>query len=258
MSLLEEAATPMAPLASPRPPRIWKFVGTSLWGLFGFAAMFLGQIAVVGYFLVRRGWPIDFSITKDVVSSGLTISLSVIMGLPAVTAALWLATRMSRTPFADYLALRGTNWRNVLLGVIGLIVVVMGWDLLSRALGRDAAPGFMMDVLKSAQADNAVWLLVIAFCIAAPVTEELLVRGFLYRGWSESVLRPVGAIVLSSAVWTAIHLQYDWFFFGEILTIGFLLGYMRWRSNSTWLTILMHALNNTAATVQTLWLAGHS
>ena len=45
----------------------------------------------------------------------------------------------------------------------------------------------MGDVLKSAQADGALWLLVIAFCVAAPVTEELFARGFLYRGWSESL-----------------------------------------------------------------------
>ena len=30
-----------------RAPRIWKFWGTALWGLFMFAAMFVGQIAVV-------------------------------------------------------------------------------------------------------------------------------------------------------------------------------------------------------------------
>ena len=28
-----------------RPPRVWKFWGTALWGLFIFAAMFLGQLA---------------------------------------------------------------------------------------------------------------------------------------------------------------------------------------------------------------------
>jgi uncharacterized protein len=115
----------------------------------------------------------------------------------------------------------------------------------------------MVDVLKSAQDDGALWLLVIAFCVAAPITEEFLVRGFLYRGWSESFLRPVGAIILSSLVWTAMHLQYDWFFFGEIFSIGLLLGYLRYRSSSIWLTVFVHGLNNLAATLQTIWLASH-
>jgi membrane protease YdiL (CAAX protease family) len=125
-------------------------------------------------------------------------------------------------------------------------------------MGRETSAGFMVDVLKSARAEGALWLLVVAFCVVAPVTEELLTRGFLYRGWSESVLRPAGAIVLSSLVWTAMHLQYDWFFFAEVFSIGLLFGYLRYRSGSIWLTVILHGLNNFAATLQTLWLAGQS
>jgi membrane protease YdiL (CAAX protease family) len=245
-----------AEVPAQRPPRIWKFWGTALWGLFIFAAMFVGQIAVVAWFVLRREGPIDLAAAIHVVGGGLTISLSVIMGLPAVLAALWLAIRLSRTPFADYLALRGTSWINFLIGAVALGVLITGWDLLSRAAGREVAPGFMLDVLKSARADGALWLLVIAFCVAAPVSEELFARGFLYRGWSESFLRPAGAIVLSSLVWTALHLQYDWFFFGEVFSIGLLLGYLRYRFHSTWLTIFVHGLNNLAAVVQSIWLAG--
>ena len=251
-----DPASPAASIAVPRPPRIWKFWGTALWGLFVFAAMFVGQIAVVAWFVLQQDGPINVAAATHVLGSGLTISLSVIMGLPAVLAALWLAIRLSRTPFADYLALRGTTWTNLLIGIGALAVLVLGWDQLSRATGHDATPGFMMDVLKSARADGVLWLLVIAFCIAAPVTEELFARGFLYRGWSESFLGPVGAILLSSAVWTALHLQYDWYFFGEVFSIGLLLGYLRYRFNSTWLTIFVHGLNNIAAVVQTMLLAG--
>jgi len=113
-------------------------------------------------------------------------------------------------------------------------------------------------VLKSASADGALWLLVLAFCVAAPISEELFARGFLYRGWSQSFLGGPGAILLSSLVWTSLHLQYDWFFFGEVFSIGLLLGYLRYRCQSTWLTIVVHGLNNLAATLQSMWLAGTS
>ncbi len=248
---------PAAPVKSPRTPRIWKFWGTTLWGLVIFAALFLGQLVVVAWLILRGDSTFDFSMLRTMLSSGTTISLSVMMGLPAVCAAIWLATRISGTPFAEYLALRGTSWKNFVLGAVGLMVLVACWDLLSRALGRDVAPGFMVDVLRSAQADGALWLLVLAFCVAAPMTEEFFVRGFLYRGWSESFLRPAGAILLSSAVWTAMHLQYDWFFFGEVFSIGLLLGWLRYRTNSIWLTVFVHGLNNLAATVQSIWLASH-
>jgi membrane protease YdiL (CAAX protease family) len=259
MDSLELPIGPVAPapaIPTQRPPRIWKFWGTALWGLFVFAAMFVGQIAVVAWFVLRRDGPFDFASAIHVVGSGLTISLSVIMGLPAVVAALWIAIRSSGTSFADYLALRGTSWKNFLIGAVALGILVMGWDLLSRAVGREVEPGFMAEVLRSARADGALWLLVIAFCVAAPVSEELFARGFLYRGWSESFLRPAGAILLSSVAWTALHLQYDWFFFGEVFSIGLLLGYLRYLFHSTWLTIFLHGLNNSAAVTQSIWLAG--
>src|SRR5882724_13061780 len=155
MDSLEIPAGSAAPALTPairtqRLPRIWKFWGTALWGLFIFAAMFVGQIGVVAWFILRRGGPIDIAAAVHVVGGGLTISLSVIMGLPAVLLAAWIAIRVSRTPFVDYLALRWTSWQNFLIGAVSLAVLVGGWDLLSRSLGREVTPGFMGEVLKSA------------------------------------------------------------------------------------------------------------
>jgi membrane protease YdiL (CAAX protease family) len=257
MDSLDPAVLPITIIPVQRPPRIWKFWGTCLWGLFIFAAMFVGQIAVVAWFVLRQDGPIDMAAAIHVVGGGLTISLSVIMGLPAVLAALWISIRITRTPFADYLALRGTSWVHFLVGGVALAALVMGWDMVSRLTGREVQPGFMGEVLQSARADGALWLLVTAFVIAAPVSEEFFARGFLYRGWSESFLGPAGAIILSSLVWTVLHLQYDWFFLGEVFSIGLLFGYLRYRWGSIWLTVFLHGLNNLAAVAQTISLTRH-
>ena len=118
------------------------------------------------------------------------------------------------------------------IGVVALVILVGGWDLLSRALGREVTPGFMGEVLKSAQADGALWLLVIAFCVAAPMSEEIFSpAGFsTAAGRNRSARACAGAILLSSLVWTSLHLQYDWFFFGEVFSIGLLLGWLRYRT----------------------------
>ncbi|MGB3866103.1 MAG: CPBP family intramembrane glutamic endopeptidase [Xanthobacteraceae bacterium] len=247
---------PLPPAARPRP--VWRFVSTSLWGLFIFVAMFLGQMAVIGYLVWRHGGGLDSGLIRSISGSGITLSLSVITGLPAVLLAIWIATRIAGERFSDYLGLRWPTWRTFFIGLAALIVLVGAWDLLAKAIGREVTATFMIEVLKSAEADNSLWLLLIAFCVAAPVSEEFFARGFLYRGWADSVVRPAGAIVLSSLVWTAMHLQYDWFFFFEIMSIGLLFGYLRHRTGSTWLTVVLHALNNLAATVQTMWLASSS
>ncbi len=257
MDSLDPANPPVTIVPEHVNPRAWGFWGTVLWGLVVFAAMFVGQIAVVLFFAFVRGGAFDqAAMIRAVAGSGTTISLSVIAGLPAVLVALWFAIRFTRVSFADYLALHWTSWRNVAVGVIGLAALVAGWDLLSRAIGKEVSPDFMTDVFKSARADDAVWLLVLAFCAAAPITEELFARGLLYSGLSESFLSVPGAILVSSIVWTSLHLQYDWFFFGEVFCIGLWFGYIRYRSQSTWLTIVLHALNNLAAVVQSYLLAG--
>lgn len=252
MSAIDTPAPTDLPPAT-KPPRVWKFWGTTLWGVLAFAAMSLGQLTVVAYQVLRSGEPIDLGLIASAVSSGTTVALSVIMGLPAVCLALWLAIRIARQSFTDYLGLRNTSWQNWLLGTVALIVLVGAWEVMAKLTGHKSAPGFMLEVVKSAQADGTLWLLVIALTAGAAITEELLARGFLYRGWSESFLRPVGAMMLSSLVWTAMHAQYyDPFLFTQVFTMGLLFGYLRYRSGSTWLTIWLHALNNFAATVQTL------
>lgn len=260
MTVAESSADagPVSPPGKSREPRAWKFIGTSLWGLLLFGAMFVGQLAVVAWFLIVSGEPIDTSTLTTLLSNGRIISLSVIMGLPAILIVLWIATRLSRISFADYLALRWPSWTMLATGLVALVALMMVWEAVSHLAGRESSPGFMMDVLKTARADGALWLLVIAFCVVAPITEEFFARGFLYRGWSESFLRPAGAILLSSAVWTMMHMQYNWFFLAQVFSIGLLFGYLRYRSGSTWLTVVLHGFNNLAATIQTIWLANNS
>jgi uncharacterized protein len=258
--------TPVDPVLAPalavpvasveRPPRVWKFWGTLLWGLFIFAALFIGQVVPMLAIVVWKTGGIDLAEAVHIAGDGRALALTVICGLPFVLAALWLPIHLSRTPFSDYLALRWTSWQNLVIGTVAMVCAVEGWDLLARLTHHEVTAGFMGDIVHSATADGVLWLAALAFAVVAPLTEELLARGFLYRGWSESFLRVPGAIVLSSLVWTAMHVQYDLFFLGEVFSIGLVLGYMRYRSQSIWLTTVLHGLNNLAALVQTVWLTG--
>jgi len=241
---------------TPAPPRVWKFWGTALWGLFIFAAMFVGQIGAIVGLVVMRGLPIDMASLQSIGHEPQALGLSVMMGLPTTLAAVWLAIRIKKASFVDYLALYWPSWKQLLFGAVGLVLIVLAWEVASRSLGREATPGFMTDLLKSGRDKGAALLLLVAFSVAAPMSEEVLARGFLFRGWSASFLRVPGAILLSSLVWTVVHLQYDIYFLAEVFTIGLWFGYMRHRANSLWLTIILHALNNMTAVVLTMWLGG--
>jgi membrane protease YdiL (CAAX protease family) len=235
-------------------PRVWKFWGTAIWGVVIFAAMFVGQIGAIVLLAVQRGLPMDLASLQLVGGEPQALALSVIMGLPATLAAVWLAIRIKKASLVDYLAFYWPSWKQLLFGAVGLILIVVAWETMSRSLGREATPGFMTDLLKSGRDKGAALMLLFAFSVAAPMSEEVLARGFLYRGWSASFLRVPGAILLSSLLWTVVHLQYDLYFLAEVFSIGLWFGYMRYRSNSLWLTIVLHALNNLTAVVLTMWL----
>ena len=239
---------------TPAPPRVWLFWGTALWGVLIFAAMFVGQIGAVVLLAALRGLPMDLASVQAIGHEPQALALSVIMGLPATLLAVWLAIAIKKASFVDYLALHWPSWKPLLFGAVGLILIVVLWETMSRALGREATPGFMTDLLKSGRDKGAALLLLFAFSVAAPMSEEILARGFLFRGWSASFLRVPGAILLSSLVWTVVHLQYDMYFLAEVFTIGLWFGYMRHRAGSLWVTIFLHALNNLTAVVLTMWL----
>lgn len=255
-SLLMDSLDPDQPplTVTPATPRVWMFWGTALWGLFIFAAMFVGQIGGVVLLVAMRGLPMDLASVQAVGREPQALALSVTMGLPATLAAVWLAIRIKKASFVDYLALHWPSWRQLLLGAVGLILIVVAWETISRSLGREATPGFMTDLLKSGRDKGAALMLLFAFSVAAPMSEEVLARGFLYRGWSASFLGVPGAIILSSLLWTIVHLQYDMYFLAEVFSIGLWFGYMRYRAGSLWLTIVLHALNNLTAVVLTMWL----
>ena len=59
MDSLNPESPAIAMPASNSTPRVWKFWGTAFWGFVVFAAMFAGQLAVVGWFLLRQSEPID-------------------------------------------------------------------------------------------------------------------------------------------------------------------------------------------------------
>jgi membrane protease YdiL (CAAX protease family) len=113
-------------------------------------------------------------------------------------------------------------------------------DCLTIVLGRPLIPEFM----------SLAWLLWVAVVIAGPIFEELFFRGFLLAGFRASFLGPIGAVVLTSASWALIHLQYDAYDMSTIFVVGCVLGASRLKTGSVLLPIGMHILNNLIATIE--------
>jgi uncharacterized protein len=235
------------PSAAVRTPRTWDFMETTLVALITYAVFLLTggygaaiMLAIQGS--VERLTPAQF---QELAMQGRWWGVAEIIAFLPTIAVLWVAIRKAGRGFAEYLAL---NWpsRNELLlafAVTAALVAVQG------ALGPGGPSAYSPYVAGGA---GGLFLFLLGGCLAAPIMEELLFRGFMFRGWSESFLGPIGAIVLTSALFGLNHTHYDWLGRFWIFLFGLVLCTFRWRTNSTWLTVVVHS----AANIFVLFLSG--
>jgi membrane protease YdiL (CAAX protease family) len=231
---------------SPRRPRTWYFLGSLVIGLLAYAALNLAHMIVIVVAVIQNGDPsMTGAQLHGLASRGGNVAAGAIAACPIVLAVLWASIRIARQRFSEYQALKWPSRDEIVYGLAISLAFLLAWLLLSFLTGQPT-PAFVIDSYRSAQDDGLLWLLLIGFCVAAPVTEEFVVRGLMYRGWSQSFLGPVGAIVLSSALWALIHQQYNWYYICQIFLVGLIFGHLRRRSGSTWLTVITHGFFNLA------------
>ena len=232
--------------AAARVPKTWDFMETTFVALLAYGAYLLIGGLTLTVMLSMQGVansasPAEF---EALALQGRWQGVSVIVGSIAAIAVLWIAVRRARREFTEYLAL---NWPSrdelVIALVITSILVAAEMMLLSR-VGAEGGPSDPTLVVSSA---GALFMLLISGCIVGPMMEEFVFRGFMFRGWSQSFIGPVGSILIISVVWAITHTQYDWLVRSFIFVAGLILGYFRWRSNSTWLTVIVHSAANILA-----------
>ena len=93
--------------------------------------------------------------------------------------------------------------------------------------------------------DFLISLLVIAFLPA--LFEEVLFRGGLQNLLSRWTKKPILALIITSIVFSAIHGSYLGFLSRGVL--GFILGWVFYRTNNLWISIFGHFINNGLALV---------
>jgi uncharacterized protein len=232
----------------------WGFWTTAAWGVAAFAAWLATQMVAVAILLAW--WDLgsaDFGTIRETLDRGSVVAVVVLASTPTFLAVVALAVRLARASWADYLALISPDRRDLMLALACLVVLLPLLDLVTWLSGRDILHPFMVHNYLTAREAGpwALFGLACAIVIAAPLTEEIAFRGFLYRGWAASALAPAGTITLTSAIWTAMHIQYETFFLVQIFGLGLVFGWLRWRSGSTLLTIILHVLVNFTALLQT-------
>jgi membrane protease YdiL (CAAX protease family) len=194
--------------------------------------MLIGQFAA----LTALIWWFGLSLADipDVASNGEAIILIVCVSTPVQVLVLVVMARPTGASATDYLALKLPRRVEVVVGVITIMIFVAASDGISWLLGRDIVSQFQLDTYRSASTTGYLPWLWLTLVVMAPIGDV----------W------PV--ITVIALIWTVSHLQYDLFFMAQIFVSGLLLGWFRWISESTILSMLLHGLLNFEATLKTV------
>ena len=254
----------MDPLTSPAvtnappPPEqnssaVWGPVATIAWTVLIAIVWLLAQIFIAGIYIAvtRRDLPRDkiAAAIQALEFDGLFLSLctfaAVLFCVPLIAG---IAKLKRGSKLKEYLALRLPRPRELWRWSLIIVACCLLTDLVFVLLRQPTIPEFM---LKTYGSTNPRWILWLALALAAPLSEEIFFRGFLFKGLADSRLRWYGATIVTSVLWAAIHVQYDWYGTSAVFALGLVLGTARALTDSTLLTIWLHGLVNILATVQT-------
>ncbi|MBU0506549.1 MAG: type II CAAX endopeptidase family protein [bacterium] len=183
--------------------------------------------------------------TNTISQNGLLVSLATLLQTPFVLLLCVFFISLKKIPVKTYLALESFSLKQLLysLFIITSFVLILSFTMYQLNLNH----GF--EWFKSIWfSSNSKALLCFVVIFIAPLNEELIYRGVLFTGLQQSKLGPIGAIVITAALWAIIHLQYQLIDIGVVFLGGLILGYARYLTRSLYIPFIMHIVWNAIVT----------
>ena len=175
-----------------------------------------------------------------------------LIGYGAITGGLlgilacYLAAKLSRIKIQRVFPMKIPNLKQWTIWIISSIAVFAFIEF-ADSYGDYFDVPFMDNVLATISQPVIV---ILGVGILAPICEELLFRGVLYKGIRDASSENL-AVWVSSFLFVFIHLlQYSFAICMLLLPLGLLLGFARKYSKSMIIPIVIHVFNNTVTAIQ--------
>ncbi len=225
----------------------WGRLATFGLGLVALIASQATALAVLSWWF-KRG----IAEMPDFSGDGAAVSIVIFVSIPVQLVLLYLMAQRAGGDALAYLGLKWPSRGELMVGVGATVALIVIGNALSWALGRFIVTPFQTDIYRTASAAGWLLPLWLAVVVVTPIGEESLFRGFLFRGWLRAPRDAWPVIVVTAFLWAIVHVQYDWFVIAQVFCFGVMLGWLRWASGSTVLTMLLHALINFEGMLETL------
>jgi len=231
----------------------WQLKATLAWSIPIALLLAVSQIIPMWVYALVVEPEVDLNVLRRYM--GLLGSDAFLLGLMAIGSTLivvpfvlGMAKLKKGSNLKSYFALNSVSLKVLGFWLLIAIGVLLFQALFMWLMGIEQIPDSMMNIQYPSEFTK--WLLVLGIAFFAPVLEEVIFRGFLLKGLSNSSLGVYGAIFLTSFVWAIIHTQYGWGYLLLIFMIGLVLGYARIRTNSLLVPIMMHVFFNLVACIE--------
>lgn len=174
-----------------------------------------------------------------------------------VLAAMIQAALMIGAVLVVALGVRRASWRHLgldrplsrfwsgLLGGVAMVVAALAFGWLVRHVSPELPTQPMVDIMLEHSGWRSAAALGFVVVVLAPLSEELVFRGFIYAG----LRRWLGkwpAVMLASLAFTLVHLQFHWALFFQIMLLGIILALLYERTRNLLVPILAHGVYNFA------------
>jgi membrane protease YdiL (CAAX protease family) len=222
------------------------------WSTFGLGLLALLGSQAVALLGLTWWYGVGIAHLPDFSGDGVAVSLVIFISIPVQLVLLYLLAQARGGSAADYLGLTLPRRSELGFGVAVTVALIVVGNLVSWLFGRAVVTPFQLDIYRTAA--TAGWLpwLWLAVVVVTPLGEETLFRGFLFRGWLRAP-RDVWPVILTTAfLWAFVHVQYDWYVIAQVFVFGVILGWLRWATGSTILTMVLHAMINCEGMLETV------
>ncbi|MEB3826727.1 CPBP family intramembrane glutamic endopeptidase [Phormidium sp. CCY1219] len=235
-----------------RPTGPWGIGATIGFSVVVAIAYLLTQVAVSILFLVLSVdtlGDINAEKLQSLSENGLLNTLAFIAsGTVGLGLTWWFAKMRENYPVEEYLSLKKPNPKQLGKWLLIILAFLLASDALTYFFPPPIVPEWTVKLYQTA---GFLPLLYFAVAIVAPIFEEIFFRGFLFEGFRASPLGNTGALAISALSWAIVHLQYDAYYIFIIAIFGLILGYARLKTQSIYVPIAMHGLNNLIALIET-------
>lgn len=232
----------------PTPWGFWATIGFScvIVIVYLFAGIILAILFLIAAKILKPQLDI-MEIAQSLDSNGLYLSLSTCAAAPLVIGLSLLFAKIRKNiTIKEYFSLNKASWKQFIKWNLILLLYIVCCDVVTSALGEPIVSVFMLNAYQTVHFTPLLWL---AFVIAAPLYEEIFFRGFLFKGIENSRAGPIGAVIITSLAWSVLHVQYNFVIIIGIFVGGLILGWARIKTNSIYVPIAMHVLENLLATI---------